>query len=58
MTDFLAAEDRALQKRLGLGTFDALWVLLATYPDQSQGGSLIDTGSWWLTTRRSHKEMC
>lgn len=41
MTDFLAAEDRALLERHGLGTFDALWAKqleAVDEPNTARGG--------------------
>ena len=41
MSDFLAAEDRALLERNGLGTFDALWAKqldAVDEPNTSRGG--------------------
>ena len=42
MTDFLAAEDRALLERHGLGTFDALWAKQLEAVDEPN----TDGGGW------------
>ncbi|WP_248738558.1 lipopolysaccharide kinase InaA family protein [Pseudomonas kribbensis] len=42
MTDFLAAEDRALLERYGLGTFDALWAKQLEAVDEPN----TDGGGW------------
>ncbi len=42
MTDFLAAEDRALLERNGLGTFDALWAKQLEAVDEPN----TDGGGW------------
>ena len=47
MTDFLAAEDRALLERHGLGTFDALWARQLDAVDEP------NTAARWLEQRVS-----
>ncbi|MCF4997849.1 lipopolysaccharide kinase [Pseudomonas syringae] len=51
MTDFLAAEDRALLERHGLGTFDALWAKQLEAVDEPNTG-----GGGWSSVFRLHLE--
>jgi hypothetical protein len=65
MTDFLAAEDRALLERHGLGTFDALWAKqldAVDEPNTGRGGwssvfRLVLEGHGYYLKRQSNYQM-
>ena len=65
MTDFLAAEDRALLERHGLGTFDALWAKqldAVDEPNTARGGwssvfRLVLEGHGYYLKRQSNYQM-
>jgi hypothetical protein len=61
MTDFLAAEDRALLERNGLGSFDALWTLPLDPVDEPNSVFLLGLegqGFCLKHQRRGLKEKC